>query len=818
MKKFFLLTVFCIYFSNMFSQVVEARLLGTLNNQDLFGAEISVTPDGKYMAIHRNGVNTTSFVLIYKFNGFAYESVSSFITNIEISDLEFSDNGKRLAVVTGGGSIYRTGEVFIYESDNLDKYKPLGNSISETVIQERFGNSFDFSHDGNTFIVGHEDASGNTGEAKIYSFDGNNWTKKGEFLKGKVSDQYFGSHVTISGDGNRIAISSFNFLEPKLEIYDFINGNWALSPQGNLVLLTSDIELSKDGNLLVVGYTGYAKTKFYEFTNNTWKKNSTEIITHDDAWESITIDITSDKKNIIIGSLNTDTQKTKVDVIDVVNNQFFARSGDFYKVPKSDYFGIESQIIDGGSKIIIGQPQFNSLQGQVYIISDEVKTYTYINSFIDKNKNKVKDGNEMFIDNMNFLIDDVLELISIQKDGVYANVVAGQHTVKPILPTHLKLNGTEPITFTSVSNKVDSIFIPIVFTEDVYKLSAFHNSLTPICNEQGTYKLYLTNTGNNDLKVVSEITFDEKMEVVPPVNDAIVLTKNYVKWENTLPTEENTVLVIPVKMPNEDNTGKLLNIKFKAYIYDLSDVLKDSIILNISSTLRCGFDPNDKTATPEGVGNNKLTLKNDFVQYKVRFQNTGNFPTKNISISDDLDPGFDWSTFEVLSASHPLTRTEKRNGKVRFIFANINLPDSATNEALSNGYVIYRIKPKSNVLENTIVRNTADIYFDLNKPIVTNTTINTLVTNLPTSAKEQYYTQGLDIYPNPATSNFFVNTEIADKNAVLVISDMYGKLLWKEKYYNGINISTQDLSSGIYLLQIEQNQSILGVGRLVVVR
>ncbi|WP_336556646.1 DUF7619 domain-containing protein, partial [Streptomyces brasiliscabiei] len=59
-------------------------------------------------------------------------------------------------------------------------------------------------------------------------------------------------------------------------------------------------------------------------------------------------------------------------------------------------------------------------------------------------------------------------------------------------------------------------------------------------------------------------------------------------------------------------------------------------------------------------------------------------------------------------------------------FNNIMLPDSHTNMSLSTGFVKYYIYPKKNLHTGTRVSNSADIYFDYNAPVKTNTVFNTL--------------------------------------------------------------------------------------------
>jgi hypothetical protein len=54
------------------------------------------------------------------------------------------------------------------------------------------------------------------------------------------------------------------------------------------------------------------------------------------------------------------------------------------------------------------------------------------------------------------------------------------------------------------------------------------------------------------------------------------------------------------------------------------------------------------------------------------------------------------------------------------------LPDSGTNEVASHGYIIYRIRTKADVAAGSLIENTANIFFDENPAVVTNTTYHTI--------------------------------------------------------------------------------------------
>jgi len=79
------------------------------------------------------------------------------------------------------------------------------------------------------------------------------------------------------------------------------------------------------------------------------------------------------------------------------------------------------------------------------------------------------------------------------------------------------------------------------------------------------------------------------------------------------------------------------------------------------------------------------------------------------------------------------------------LFEGIYLPGSS-NEALSHGYISYKVKPIASIAVGNVIPNTANIYFDYNSPIATNTTNTTIVSNL---ANDSFALNNLKLFPNP---------------------------------------------------------------------
>ncbi|MBK8340854.1 MAG: T9SS type A sorting domain-containing protein [Flavobacteriales bacterium] len=148
-----------------------------------------------------------------------------------------------------------------------------------------------------------------------------------------------------------------------------------------------------------------------------------------------------------------------------------------------------------------------------------------------------------------------------------------------------------------------------------------------------------------------------------------------------------------------------------------------------STTVSCAFDPNDKLVTPQGYGDaGAVPVDQEWLEYTVRFQNTGTDTAFTVQLLDTLDTDLDPLTMEVLAASHDLTRIQvDTNNVALFRFERILLPDSNTNQFGSNGFVKYRIQPNAGSPHLTGITNSAAIYFDLNPPVITNTVLNTLI-------------------------------------------------------------------------------------------
>jgi uncharacterized repeat protein (TIGR01451 family) len=235
------------------------------------------------------------------------------------------------------------------------------------------------------------------------------------------------------------------------------------------------------------------------------------------------------------------------------------------------------------------------------------------------------------------------------------------------------------------------------------------------------------------------------------------------------------------------------------------------------------YDPNDKQGIPVGYGAEHYIRRGDEIEYLIRFQNTGTDTAFTVVIRDTLSQHFDFTSFRAGASSHPYRVESYGVGpNVKFVFDNINLPDSSDNQAGSNGFVSYRIRQKANLPIGTDLLNRAAIYFDFNEPILTNTTQHRIgenflqVVSTWTAAAANL---SIQVSPNPAADVAFINIiGYSERNADWQIDwvDALGRVVRSEQATSSpIRIQRGDLPAGTYAVRItDATQQLHGLVKL----
>ena len=159
------------------------------------------------------------------------------------------------------------------------------------------------------------------------------------------------------------------------------------------------------------------------------------------------------------------------------------------------------------------------------------------------------------------------------------------------------------------------------------------------------------------------------------------------------------------------------------------------------------------------------------------------------------------ASLRVLDQSHPMEVEIWNNRTVAFVFDNILLPDSNTNEAASHGFVRFSIKPADPLEPMDSVINSAAIYFDFNAPIITNSAIIEVVLSVGT------YTpmDGLhfSLSPNPTTDRLLISApDGLPAGGRVVLYDIQQRQLLSKTVPGGqtMEMNLSGITSGICVL------------------
>ncbi|MEO8147203.1 MAG: T9SS type A sorting domain-containing protein [Bacteroidia bacterium] len=234
------------------------------------------------------------------------------------------------------------------------------------------------------------------------------------------------------------------------------------------------------------------------------------------------------------------------------------------------------------------------------------------------------------------------------------------------------------------------------------------------------------------------------------------------------------------------------------------------------------YDPNNKIVLPSG------DMHKDSLEhiYTVNFQNTGNSPAVRVIVEDTLDSNLDIATMSDVIASHNFTVDSSAAPVMKFIFDNINLPDSNLYEPQSHGYVSFKIKHKTALASGTEIKNTAYIYFDFNSAVITNTVTNTL---FDPNGIEDINKVSLHVFPNPAHDELNISLAMVGGDAnhgqrsyMLTLCDVTGRTIKTIPFFSQSSndvtkLNLKNISNGIYFLKVDDaNGLMVASGKVVV--
>jgi len=148
---------------------------------------------------------------------------------------------------------------------------------------------------------------------------------------------------------------------------------------------------------------------------------------------------------------------------------------------------------------------------------------------------------------------------------------------------------------------------------------------------------------------------------------------------------------------------------------------------------------------------------------------------------------------------------ERTGSNLVWNFQNAILTPASVSEALSQGYVQYKVKLKPGFAIGDIIPNTASIYFDTNPAIVTNTFNTEFVQAL---GNPTFDSNAISLAPNPTSNLVTITNSSAEKISTVAIYDLTGKKIFTlNNAPDSISIDVSNFSKGIYLIELSSESN-----------
>jgi len=292
---------------------------------------------------------------------------SSNVAQFYGTSISLSSDGNIIAI---GDKNYFTWSGTLWMYKNIaGTWTPLGNSFGSGGIGDSKGESVSLSSDGTIVAVGSSAGWGNgreSGFVQVYKNISGKWTQIGANINGEFSGDSSGTSVSLSSDGNVVAIGSpYNrqkvFQAGSVRVFQNIAGVWTkvgadLDGVESADQLGSVVSLSNDGSIVAI-CTNRKYVRVYKNIAGTWTLLGNEI-----PGENFNISLSGDGSTITAACSITEyvnNERLKVSYVKVFRlvNDVWTQLGTAVRQKSGgDDLGKGLSISENGSILAIGSP------------------------------------------------------------------------------------------------------------------------------------------------------------------------------------------------------------------------------------------------------------------------------------------------------------------------------------------------------------------------------------------------------------------------------------------------------------------------------
>ncbi|MBC5834841.1 T9SS type A sorting domain-containing protein [Flavobacterium sp. F372] len=350
---------------------------------DISGSSVSLSSDGSIVAIGAYGNDGnggySGHVRIFKNILGVWSQLGSDINGEAAGDysgysVSLSSDGSVVAIGAYGndGNGSQSGHVRIFKNV-LGAWTQIGSDINGETVTELSGTSVSLSSDGNVLAIGapYNDGSStdpgfDSGKVRIYKNISGVWTKIGSDIDGDSSLDYSGKSISLSNDGNIIAIGTFfddnvNIVNcGAVRIYKNISDVWTLIGlpiygDAEMDKFGDAVSLSGDGNIVAIGApqndgngADLGHVRIFKNISDVWTQVGIDIDGESEGDKSgSSVSLSSDGNTVAIGARYNDGNGTDSGHVRVYDLSAFLNSDSFvldnfsiYPNPTSEFINI----------------------------------------------------------------------------------------------------------------------------------------------------------------------------------------------------------------------------------------------------------------------------------------------------------------------------------------------------------------------------------------------------------------------------------------------------------------------------------------------
>ena len=359
------------------------------NSGDNFGYSIASNKEGTRIIVGapRKDISAKADaggVKVYEWSNDSWTQLGAELQGADTNDnvgfaVAMTRDGRRIAYSRGknigASNSSDKGSVFVYDW-NGSSWNIVGASMNGSTNGDQFGYSIAFNEDGSKIVVGapkNDNGGSDAGQVRTFEWNGTVWMPSGSDINGPSATSGFGEALDLSKDGNTLVVGAWGHNNRgRVVAYKWTSGNWATNQTWNGAATTerfgSAVALDEDGNRLVIASQGHSsftgKVQLYEYSGSSWSTKGSAITGDaNNDYFGASIDLSDNGNHLIVGAWEQGNNQRGYAKIYDWNGSSWSQFDQTITGQSPRRLGWAVAISSNGEKVFTGAP--NSNEGYV---------------------------------------------------------------------------------------------------------------------------------------------------------------------------------------------------------------------------------------------------------------------------------------------------------------------------------------------------------------------------------------------------------------------------------------------------------------------